>query len=93
MPALRADFDPTREKLTIARKPVNPFLGWAMTFPFNMLSRCPVLAMLSGQAKTGVPTGIQIVGRTYRDADVFQAAAAFEALDPWYGQPARRPKL
>ena len=31
----------------------------------------------------GLPTGIQIVGRTYDDLSVFQAAAAYEAANPW----------
>ena len=72
----------------------NPFLGWAMTTPFNMMSRCPVLSVPSGRAKNGVPTGIQIVGRTYCDADVFQAAMAYEAAQgQWYRSSAERPKL
>jgi len=65
-----------------------------MTTPFNTMSRCPVISMPSGQAKNGVPTGIQIVGRTYSDADVFQAAMAFEtAQGPWYRDGGARPKL
>jgi amidase len=53
-----------------------------------------VLAVPSGHAKNGVPTGIQIVGRTYSDADVFQAATAYEAaVGGWYRDAAHRPKL
>ena len=41
-----------------------------------------------------LPTGIQIVGRTYCDADVFQAAMAYEAAQgQWYRSSAERPKL
>ena len=65
-----------------------------MTTPFNTMSRCPVLSVPSGRAKNGVPTGIQIVGRTYCDADVFQAAMAYEtAQGQWYGSDAMRPRL
>ena len=63
----------TRSRSTASRCPM-PVLGWVMTTPFNTMSRCPVLSMPSGRAKNGVPTGIQIVGRTYCDADVFRAA-------------------
>ena len=49
-----------------------------MTYPFNMLSRCPVMSVPSGRVANGVPTGIQIVGRTYDDVAVFRAAAAYE---------------
>ena len=68
LPAVEADFDQAHDTVEINGKPVNPMLGWVMTSPFNTLSRCPVLTLPSGRASTGVPTGIQIVGRTYCDA-------------------------
>jgi Asp-tRNA(Asn)/Glu-tRNA(Gln) amidotransferase A subunit family amidase len=49
-----------------------------LTTTFNVLSRCPVLAVPSGTASNGVPTGLQIVGRTYDDATVFRVGAALE---------------
>ena len=95
IPALPADFDQSKDVPKINGKAIrNPFLGWAMTTPFNAMSRCPVISMPSGRAKNGVPTGIQIVGRTYCDADVFQAAMAYEkAQGQWYRSPEERPKL
>jgi aspartyl-tRNA(Asn)/glutamyl-tRNA(Gln) amidotransferase subunit A len=55
----------------------------AITTPvFNIASRCPVLVVPSGLGDNGVPTGIQIVGRTYDDVSVFRAAAAYERLRP-----------
>ena len=55
-----------------------------MTTPFNVLSPCPVLAVPSGIAPSnGVPTGIQIVGRTYDDETVFRIGAALERVRPW----------
>jgi len=56
-----------------------------MTTPFNILSPCPVLAVPSGVASNGVPTGVQIVGRTYSDVDVFRIGAALERVRPWTG--------
>ena len=47
---------------------VAPMIGWVMTYPFNIMSRCPVMSVPSGHAANGVPTGLQIVGRTYDDA-------------------------
>jgi Asp-tRNA(Asn)/Glu-tRNA(Gln) amidotransferase A subunit family amidase len=64
-----------------------------MTVPFNAMSRCPVLAVPSGFADNGVPTGIQIVGRTYDDETVFRVGAALEQVRPWFDTPARRPVL
>ena len=73
--------------------PVDPMIGWAMTYPFNVMSRCPMISVPSGRASNGVPTGIQIVGPTYDDVAVFRAAAAFERVRPWLDTAARRPSL
>jgi Asp-tRNA(Asn)/Glu-tRNA(Gln) amidotransferase A subunit family amidase len=64
-----------------------------MDYPFNMLIRCPVLAVPSGFARTGVPTGIQIVGKAYEDVKVFRARAAFEQASPWLHDAEHRPDL
>ncbi len=93
VPSVPADLDSTRDKVLINGKEVNPFLGWVMTYPFNILSRCPVLSVPSGRAKNNVPTGVQIVGRTYDDRTVFRVGHAIEAADPWYSSAKHRPKL
>ncbi len=86
LPAVSADFDPASERLQINGRDVEPMLGWVMTLPFNMLSRHPVLSVPSGRSHDGVPTGLQIVGRTFRDADVCRAGLAYEAAcGGWYG--------
>ncbi|MDQ0769464.1 aspartyl-tRNA(Asn)/glutamyl-tRNA(Gln) amidotransferase subunit A [Pseudarthrobacter defluvii] len=59
-----------------------------MTAPFNITNRCPVLAVPSGMADCGIPTGVQIVGHPFDDATVFTVGAAVEAARPW---AARRP--
>lgn len=51
----------------------------AMTLPFNILSRCPVLSVPSGLGSNGVPTGVQVVARPYDDAMAFRVGAAVEA--------------
>lgn len=93
--AVPADFDQSKDSVKINGKTIsNPFLGWVMTTPFNTMSRCPVLSVPSGHARNGVPTGIQIVGRTYCDRDVFQAAMAYEAAQgQWFRTAASRPSL
>ncbi len=93
LPAVKADFDQERDTVTINGKTVHPMLGWVMTSPFNTMSRCPVLTLPSGRATNGVPTGIQLIGRTYRDVDVFRAGTAYEAADPWFAGPERRPQI
>lgn len=94
LPAVPADFDQSCGEVRINGKSVNPMLGWVMTTPFNTLSRCPVITMPSGRSGNGVPTGIQIIGRTYRDQDVFRAATAYEqAAGPWFTDAAGRPNI
>jgi amidase len=63
----------------------------SMTIPFNIMSRCPVLNVPTGFANNGVPTGMQIVGRTYDDATPFRIGAALERIGPWLDVQARRP--
>ena len=91
LPAVPADFDPSRDTVMVDGTEVRPDLGWVMTTPFNMMSRCPVLSVPSGFAANGVPTGLQIVGPTYRDAVVMQAAMAFEAASGGWFAPGHRP--
>jgi Asp-tRNA(Asn)/Glu-tRNA(Gln) amidotransferase A subunit family amidase len=61
-----------------------------MTSPFNLLSQCPVMAVPTGFSRLEIPTGMQIVGRTYDDLSVFKFAAAFEEARPW---AANRPAI
>ena len=79
IPAVPADFDHSRDTLTINGRLVEPMLGWVMTVPFNMASTHPVLSLPSGYSRSGIPIGVQIVGRSYRDSDVLRAALALEA--------------
>ena len=73
-----ADCNGVDDEVLINGKPVHPLHGWIMTVPFNMLNYCPVVSAPTGFAKSGVPTGMQIVGRTYSDKDVCAAALAYE---------------
>jgi amidase len=92
LPAVKADHDPYDPEFYVAGKRVDPEYGWVMTHQFNMLHNCPVLAVPSGRASNGVPTGIQIVGRTFDDATVFRAGRALERVRPqWFVSPSSHP--
>jgi amidase len=93
VPSVKAEHDVTDPDFKVNGRKVDAYLEWCMTWPFNMMSRCPVMSVPSGFASSGVPTGLQIVGRPYDDVAVFRAAAAFERLRPLYDKPERRPKL
>ena len=42
-----------------------------------------MISVPCGFTKSGLPVGLQIVGRRRQEAAVLQAAAAFEAAAPW----------
>lgn len=58
-------------------------------YPFN-LTGYPAANLPCGFTREKLPVGLQVVGRWHRETDVFRAAAAFEALQPWAGH---RPPL
>ena len=93
VPSVAADHDVRDESFSINGVPVDPYVDWCLTYPFNMLSRCPVLSVPSGQASSGVPTGVQLVGRTFDDVSVFRAGAALEGLRPRFDVPESRPSF
>jgi Asp-tRNA(Asn)/Glu-tRNA(Gln) amidotransferase A subunit family amidase len=84
VPSVKADHDNADPDFRINGKRVPAYLNWCLTWPFNMVSPCPVMALPSGFCPaTGLPTSIQIVGRTYDDTTVFRLASAYEAARPW----------
>lgn len=69
------------------------YLLAALTPVFNIASRHPVLAVPSGRASNGVPTGVQVVARPYDDVTAFHAGAAAERELGLWADPAWRPAL
>jgi amidase len=87
IPALSSDDDVLERDLIVGGQPVHHEYGWVLTHQFNMLYNCPVLAIPSGRAASGVPTGIQVVGKTFDDATVFCVANAIEAQSEKWPRP------
>jgi amidase len=93
IPAVTADHQMFATDFQIDGEFVDAEFGYSTTHQFNMLHNCPVMSVPSGFAGNGVPTGIQIVGRTFDDLSVYRAAAAYEqARGNWYESPFLRPK-
>ena len=93
IPALDAGDDYTDTRLVVDGIELGGYGESLMTTPFNLIGRCPVLAVPSGRAANGVPTGLQIVAPTYEDETAFQIGAALERERPWFGDPSWRPPL
>lgn len=86
-PALRAGEDYVDTKLVVNGVELDHYMDYSLTPVFNIASRCPVLNVPSGMAAGGVPTGVQIVGRSYDDVTVFRIGAAIERVRPWPSRP------
>ena len=92
LPSVKAERS-NEDPLQIDGRSVNPYTGWFMTYPFNLISQCPVMSVPSGFCPdTGVPTGVQIVGQTYDDTTVFRVAAGLEAVDSHWNR-GQRPSI
>jgi aspartyl-tRNA(Asn)/glutamyl-tRNA(Gln) amidotransferase subunit A len=46
----------------------------------------PAISIPCGFTRSGLPVGLQIVGKRRGEAAVLRAAAAFEAARPWAGR-------
>lgn len=61
--------------------PAQPFEHIAFTLPYNM-SEQPAATVNCGYTTSGLPIGLQIVGRRHDDLGVLQVARAWEQLRP-----------
>jgi len=85
LPALDAGDDYVDGGPTVDGQRLAHYFEMLLTIPFNVAGRNPVLAVPSGRGSDGVPTGVQIVGRTYDDDTVFHAGAALERAGFGFG--------
>jgi amidase/aspartyl-tRNA(Asn)/glutamyl-tRNA(Gln) amidotransferase subunit A len=61
---------------------VDPLIGWCLTYILNFTGH-PAASVPAGLSASGLPVGMQIVGRRFADEDVLAASATFERLRPW----------
>lgn len=75
-PYLQATNDPTTDSVTINGKPVKG-IDHAMTFPWNLLSRYPVVDVPVGVADNNVPIGMQVIGNTFDDLAAYRVGYVY----------------
>lgn len=51
-----------------------------MAAPFNLVAACPVLSVPNGVDDAGLPTGVQVVGHRFEDAQVLAVGRCLEQL-------------
>jgi aspartyl-tRNA(Asn)/glutamyl-tRNA(Gln) amidotransferase subunit A len=56
-----------------------------LTLPFNLTGQ-PAISLPCGFTKSGLPIGLQLVGRPFDEATLFRAASAYEAATDWHGR-------
>ena len=64
-------------------KPLDNYIQWAFLTYAITLTGLPAISVPCGFTRSGLPVGLQIVGRRRQEAAVLRAAAAFEAAVPW----------
>ena len=52
------------------------------TYPFNLTGQ-PSASVPAGVTDDGLPVGLQLVAKSFRESDIFRLAAALEAARPW----------
>ena len=64
-------------------KPLDNYTQWFFLTYGITVTGLPVISVPCGFTRSGLPVGLQIVGRRRQEAMVLRAAAAFEAAAPW----------
>jgi aspartyl-tRNA(Asn)/glutamyl-tRNA(Gln) amidotransferase subunit A len=69
--------------------PLQMYLNDIFTIPVN-LSGLPGVSIPGGFTQTGLPIGLQLIGRAFDEATLFRAAHAYQQVTPWH---TRKPPL
>jgi amidase len=64
-------------------KPLETYTQWFFLTYGITVTGLPAISVPCGFTRSGLPVGLQIVGRRRQEAAVLRAAAAFEAAAPW----------
>ncbi|MBP5179914.1 MAG: amidase [Clostridiales bacterium] len=81
-PVLNASDRNTKGPVILNGKPCDPLIGFCLTLLENFTGN-PAASVPCGFTKNGLPVGMQIIGKKYRDEDVFAASHTFEQISPW----------
>ena len=77
-----ADNGNTIGPTSINGRPVEPCIGWCLTHPFNFTGH-PAASVPAGLSESGLPVGLQVVGRRLMDENVISILRHVEEVRPW----------
>ena len=83
MPVLNSE-DDTKGPSSMGGEDTEQLIGFCQTWLQNMTGN-PAASVPAKLGSNNLPIGVQIVGRRYRDEDVFTAAYVIEKMRPWTG--------
>ncbi len=72
----------TKGPMELNGKEIEPLIGFCETFMENFTGN-PAASVPAGLTKSGLPVGMQIIGRKFCDADVLALSRVFEEMHPW----------
>jgi amidase/aspartyl-tRNA(Asn)/glutamyl-tRNA(Gln) amidotransferase subunit A len=89
-PVLNSDDGNTKGPVELNGQKVEPLIGFCETF-FENFTGNPAASVPAGLTEKGLPVGMQIVGKKFRDEDVLAMSHVFEQIRPWnYEVPLNR---
>ena len=62
--------------------PLQMYLSDIFTIPVNLAGTC-AMSLPCGFSRAGLPIGLQLIGRPFAEAELLQAAQAYEAATDW----------
>ena len=63
--------------------PLAMYLEDAFTIPVN-LAGLPAMSVPCGFSSNGLPIGLQLIGKAWDEATLFQVASAYEGATEWH---------
>ncbi len=81
-PVRNAEDGNTKGPLEMNGREIEPLIGFCETF-FSNFTGNPAASVPAGLTKEGLPVGMQIIGKKFRDEDVLAVAKTFEDIAPW----------
>ena len=81
-PVKNADDGNTKGPEFVNGKKTEQLIGFCETFLENFTGN-PAASVPAGLTSEGLPVGLQIIGKKFRDEDVLAAAFAYEQIAPW----------